>query len=225
MAAIGEVGTHTFRWLSWSTDRYFSENYLNYDELRSRVNYDLYVHPVCNENNIELPILICSQTALGKSFPLIINNNDLLPIVKRSPDVAFKDGLRHIEKVKIKDNEWMVGKGIILNNNHEPYLIIVGNIDSTDTSSWQLKGIKMYCNPKVLIENNAMTKCIVSHIIPYVLTHDFIVSSCGYQKMKYQLIISDEIYKFFEKPVLENDDDINAMCNSLLRTNIDKFNV
>ena len=101
MAAIGEVGTHTFRWLSWCTDRYLRDNYLTEEAERSQVNYDLYIHPVYNEDNIELPILIYAQTALDKSFPLIItNNNDLAPIVRRSTDVAFRDGSRYIKKVK-----------------------------------------------------------------------------------------------------------------------------
>lgn len=228
MAAIGVIGNHAFCWLSWC-----STNYLTTYGVRSNADmvddkFKLYLKAIDHgDNKLEVPSFICNPITINDPIPLHIYENNYV-VNRRSADIVFREGTGNIVKTKLKDKVYYIGRGVLFNSVLEPLLLLVGKSHKIDNSSLKLDELKIYCNPKVFADmQDTMNKYIITHILSGLLKEKFIYYYGYHNDMaghKYEICVSNDIFKFFEIPKL-SEEDLNQTCNGILRSNINKLKI
>ena len=230
MAAIGVIGNHASHWLSWC-----SSNYLTADGVRSNTDmvddkFGLYLKAIdYGDNKLEIPSFIYNPITIKDPIPLHIYDNNYV-VSRRSADVVFREGRENIVKTKLKDKVYYIGRGVLFNSALEPLLLLVGKSHKIDNynPSLRLDELKIYCNPKVFADmQDTMNKYIITHILSGLLKEEFTYYYAYHNDMakhKYEICVSNDIFKFFEIPKL-SEEDLNQTCNGILRSNIDKIKV
>ena len=222
MAALGEIGTHTRYWLSWCGNSY-NRCYLDSNHDLQHKSFSRYIHGIITEDMVEIPALMFQKEYMDKSLPVCGQSSDC--IIRRSADMAFKDGEGAVVKVKIKDTLFLIGRGVIMDALYNPLIVCTGIANPPEKSlRITLKGIRLYCNPNIFLDpTNIMNKYIITHILPYVMKNKFSFYYLYHpnESHRYEVIISDDIYKFFEKPSIDVTGDITVQCNEVLRNNIE----
>ena len=230
MAAIGEIGNNAYNWLSWCSSYYMSgggqASKLDVNENK----FNLYLKTKkLQENELEIPIFIFNTTTISEPIPLHIYRNNFL-YNRRSADTLFRDrGVEKIVKVKLKDKPYYRGKGLLLNASLEPIMLITGTSLLPADGSLRLRQMKLYCNPIVFEDTqNPMNKFIITHILPGLLKEDFIYYYSYHPdnaSHKYEICVSNEIFDFFERPIVNPLEDMDNKCNEILRANLDKMKI
>lgn len=222
MAALGEIGTYTRRWLSWCGVSY-NRCYLDFDCYFPHESFSRYIHGIITEDMVEIPAIMFKKEFMDKSLPVCWQTSNC--IIRRSADMAFKDGEGLVVKVKIKDTLFLIGRGVIMDALYNPLIVCTGIANPPEKSSLiTLKGIRLYCNPSIFLNpTNIMNKYIITHILPYVMKNKFSFYYLYHtnESHRYEVIISDDIYKFFKKPFIDVTGDITVQCNEVLRNNIE----
>ena len=116
MAALGEVGTYTRRWLSWCDVSYNR----CYDYLPHK-SFSRYIHSIITDDMVEIPALMFKKEYMDKSLPVCGQFSDC--IIRRSADMAFKDGEGAVVEVKIKDTLFLIGRGVIMDALYNPLIV------------------------------------------------------------------------------------------------------
>ena len=230
MAAIGEIGNNAHKWLSWCSSDYISGLGLSskLDLIENKFNLYLKTKKL-QENELEIPIFIFNTTTISEPIPLHIYRNNFL-YNRRSADMLFNDGrMEKIVKVKLKDKPYYRGKGLLLNASLEPIMLITGTSLLPTDESLRLRQMKLYCNPIVFEDTqNTLNKYIITHILPGLLKEDFIYYYSYHHDCashKYEICISNEIFDFFERPIINPLEDMDNKCNEILRANLDKMKI
>lgn len=230
MAAIGEIGNHTHKWLSWCSSDYISSLGLASKLDLNESKFNLYLKTKkLQENELEIPIFIFNPTTISEPIPLNITRNNFLGS-RRSADMLFRDGrVEKIVKAKLKDKLYYRGKGLLLNASLEPIMLITGTSLLPANGSLRLRQMKLYCNPIVFEDTqNTLNKYIITHIMPCLLKEDFIYYYSyhpDYASHKYEICVSNEIFDFFERPIVNHLEDMDNKCNEILRANLDKIKI
>ena len=230
MAAIGEIGNHTHKWLSWCSSDYISSLGLASKLDLNENKFNLYLKTKkLQENELEIPIFIFNPTTISEPIPLNITRNNFLGS-RRSADMLFHDGrVEKIVKAKLKDKLYYRGKGLLLNASLEPIMLITGTSLLPANGSLRLRQMKLYCNPIVFEDTqNTLNKYIITHIMPCLLKEDFIYYYSyhpDYASHKYEICVSNEIFDFFERPIVNHLEDMDNKCNEILRANLDKIKI
>lgn len=223
MAALGEVGNHTRQWLTWCGDLY-NKCYLKSNRTSQNISFSHYIHGITTEDIVETPAIMFMKEFIDQSLPVC--NVGESCITRRSVDIAFKDGRKEIVRVKIGGTLFFIGRGIVMDAFYNPLLVCTGIANPSEGQyRMLLKGIKLYCNPSVFSnQKDVMNKYIITHILPYVMKTRFYFYYLEHpdnEAHRYEVIISDDIYNFFEKPSIDVTEDITAQCNEILRNNIE----
>lgn len=230
MAAIGEIGNHARNWLSWCSSDYISSLGLASKLDLNENKFNLYLKTKkLQENELEIPIFIFNPTTISEPIPLNITRNNFLGS-RRSADMLFSDGrAEKIVKAKLKDKLYYRGKGLLLNASLEPIMLITGTSLLPANGSLSLRQMKLYCNPIVFEDTqNTLNKYIITHIMPGLLKKDFIYYYSyhhDYVSHKYEICVSNEIFDFFERPIVNHLEDMDNKCNEILRANLDKIKI
>lgn len=230
MAAIGEIGNHTHNWLSWGSSDYISILGLASKLDLNENKFNLYLKTKkLQENELEIPIFIFNPTTISEPIPLNITRNNFL-CSRRSADMLFRDGrVEKIVKAKLKDKLYYIGKGLLLNASLEPIMLITGTSLLPANGSLGLRQMKLYCNPIVFEDTqNTLNKYIITHIMPGLLKEDFIYYysyPTDHASHKYEICVSNEIFDFFERPIVNHLEDMDNKCNEILRANLDKIKI
>lgn len=222
MAALGDVGNHTHNWLSWCDDSY-NKCYLAATYNLQNQSFHHYMHGIITEDMVEIPAIMFKKEFMDQSMPVCSYSNYCT--TRRSVDIAFRDGRGEVVKVKVKDTVFFIGRGLVMDSFYNPLIVCTGIANTPrEAPLIHLKGIRLYCNPSVLSnQNDVMNKYIITHILPYVTKQKipFYYLWHSNESHRYEVIISDDIYKFFEKPSIDVADDITTQCNEALRNNIE----
>ena len=230
MAAIGEIGNHAHNWLSWCRSSYISGLGLASKLDLNENKFNLYLKTKkLQENELEIPIFIFNTTTISEPIPLHIHRNNFIGN-RRSADMLFRDGrVENIVQAKLKDKPYYIGKGLLLNASLEPIMLITGTSLLPADESLRLRQMKLYCNPIVFEDmQNTLNKYIITHIMPGLLKEDFIYYygyHPDYASHKYEICISNEIFDFFERPIINPLEDMDNKCNEILRANLDKIKI
>ena len=230
MAAIGEIGNNAYNWLSWRSSYYISGVGLASKLDVNENKFSLYLKTKkLQENELEIPIFIFNTTTISEPIPLHIYRNNFL-YNRRSADMLFNDvRLEKIVKVKLKDKPYYRGKGLLLNASLEPIMLITGTSLLPADGSLRLRQMKLYCNPIVFEDTqNPLNKYIITHILPGLLKEDFTYYYSyhpDYASHKYEICVSNEIFDFFERPIVNPLEDMDNKCNEILRANLDKMKI
>lgn len=228
MAAIGTIGNQAFHWLSWCGTNYQTPYGVRSNADMADDKFRLYLKAIdCGDNKLEIPSFIFHPNTIKDPIPLHIYDNTYV-VNRRSADVMFRDGLGNIVKTKLKDKIYYIGRGVLFNSVLEPLLLLVGTSHRTVNSSLRLEDLKIYCNPQVFADmQDTMNKYIITHILSGLLKEEFIYYYAYHSDMaghKYEICVSNDIFKFFEIPKL-SEEDLNQTCNGILRNNINKLKV
>lgn len=228
MAAIGVIGNHATHWLSWCSTNYITSYGFRSNTEMADNKFGLYLKAIdCGDNKLEIPSFIYNPDTVKDSIPLRIYDNHYV-VSRRSADVVFREGNGSIVKIKLKDKVYYIGRGVLFNSVLEPLLLLVGTSHKTDNSSLRLEDLKIYCNPQVFADmQDTMNKYIITHILSGLLKEKFIYYYAYHSDMaghKYEICVSNDIFKFFEIPKL-SEGDLNQTCNRILRSNINKLKV
>lgn len=230
MAAIGEIGNHAHNWLSWCSSSYISGLGLASKLELNENKFNLYLKTKkLQENELEIPIFIFNTTTISEPIPLHIHRSNFI-CNRRSADVLFNDGrVENIVQAKLKDKLYYRGRGLLLNASLEPIMLITGTSLLPTDGSLRLRQMKFYCNPIVFEDTqNALNKYIITHIMPGLLKEDFTYYygyHPDYASHKYEICVSNEIFDFFERPIVNTLEDMDNKCNEILRANLDKIKI
>ena len=228
MAAIGVIGNHAAHWLSWCSTNYVTPYGVRSNTEMTDNKFRLYLKAIdYGDNKLEIPCFVYNPITIKDSIPLRIYENNYV-VSRRSADVVFREGNGNIVKTKLKDKVYYIGRGVLFNSVLEPLLLLVGTSHRIESSSLRLDELKIYCNPQVFADmQDTMNKYIITHILSGLLKEEFTYYYGYHNDMpnhKYEICVSNDIFKFFEIPKL-SEGDLNQACNGILRSNINKLKV
>lgn len=169
------------------------------------------------------------------SYPLFssctISKSTFDAILKSAISVNKEVGLLQITT---KSNEcYYVGKGIILDKNLDPLLLLGSNITLTNENLVKCGDIICYVSPKVFEDSsNIISRGIIKKVIPYITSYQIYTPTC-YQNLKGEdslfskstVIVSDAINSIFTTPTIPSKLDFSDDIWKFLETNQDIVNV